>query len=54
MLDDPRTKYIPSTYRTRPNMYKVMKSFTCTNENTVRNHGIFINKTFVISNNILL
>ena len=54
MLIDPRNKYIPSTYRTKLNMYKVMKSFTCSNENTVRNHGIFINKAFVIRNNDLL
>ena len=54
MLNDLRTKYIPSTYRTRPSMYKLMKLFTCTNENTVGNLSIFINKAFVIRNNDLL
>ena len=54
MLEDLRTKYIPSTYRTRPNMYKLIISFDCKNENTVRNLSIFINKAFVIRNNDLL
>ena len=54
MLEDLRTKYIPSTHRTRPNMYKLIKLFDCTNENTVGNLSIFINKAFVIRNNDLL
>ena len=54
MLNDLRTKYIPSTYRIRPNMYKLVKLLTSTNETTVRNLGIFINKAFVIRNNDLL
>ena len=54
MLEDLITKYIPSTYRTRPNMYKLINLFDCTNENTVRNLSIFINKAFVIRNNDFL
>jgi len=54
ILEDLRTKYIPSTYRTRPNMYKLIKIFDCTNKNTVGNLSIFINKAFVIRNNDLL
>ena len=53
MLNDLRTKYIPSTYRTRPIMYTLINLFTCTNKNTVGNIGIFINKVFVILNNDL-
>ena len=48
MLNDLRTKYIPSTHRTRPNMFKLIKLLTYTIENTARNLGIFINKAVVI------